>query len=67
LSSPDLAEWQALQNRVQERLDSDIIVHIEDKFRQITSRRQREECLIRLQKSLQESMPDTMPEEATHG
>ena len=55
LSSADLSEWQALQQRVQEQLDSDIIAQIEDKFRQIASRRQREECLLRLQKSILES------------
>ena len=69
LAGADLSEWQALQHRVQEQLDGDIIAQIEDKFRQIASRRQREECLIRLQKSIQESAPAVMmtaTEEARH-
>ena len=69
LASADLSEWQALQHRVQEQLDGDIIAQIEDKFRQIASRRQREECLLRLQKSIQEPTPTTAlaaTEEAKH-
>lgn len=66
LSDADLSEWRALQQRILERLDSDIIAQIEDKFRQIASPRQREECLMRLQKSIQESAPATATEETRH-
>lgn len=48
------SDLQELSNQVQERIDQDTIARIEQQFRQIADRTQREECLRRLALVMQE-------------
>lgn len=47
-------DLQSLNNQVQMRIDQDAVARIEDQFRRIADRKQREECLRRLELVLQE-------------
>jgi hypothetical protein len=55
LPSEAQAELQSLNDQVQMRIDQDAIARIELQFRQIVDRKQREECLRRLELVLQEA------------
>ena len=50
----DRSKLDDLVNRVQQRMDEDVVVRIETQFRQITDRTKRQQCLNRLNQILEE-------------
>lgn len=57
LGSAEREELAALQVKVQERIDGDVVLQVEQLFRQIVSRAQQEQCLAHLQHILEETEP----------